>query len=95
MSGITVYDQYIIADMQKLYVLKCAQVFSSLLDRGVSTEEDLDQLLQDSRSEVASLQERLLHFKAKKDGQITDSDTLEVNLKLYYLFVLSFCCIIN
>lgn len=69
---------FFIAGWQRLYVLKCAQVLSSLLEEDVSAEDDLDQLLKDCRSKVASLQERLLHRKAQNDEQITDSATLEV-----------------
>lgn len=44
----------------------------------MSAEEDLDPLLENCRSKVASLQERLLHQKAQNDEQIRDSATLEV-----------------
>lgn len=59
---------------------KCAQVLSSRAEENVSAEEHLDPLLENCRSKVAILQERLLHQKAQNDEQISDSATLEVRL---------------
>lgn len=61
-------------------MLKCAQVLNSLLEEDVSAEEDLEQLLQDGHSKLASLLERLLNRNAQNDEQMTDSAPLEVRL---------------
>lgn len=78
LSNITVYDQYIFAGWQQLYVLKCAQVLASLLEEDVPADEGLDPLIEDCRCKVASLQERLLHRTTQNDEQMTESDKLQV-----------------